>query len=399
MRTWIGKNRQFLMILLPGLVWLTIQAVRIVPPPMLLAGGHPNYGYYAYSFSHWQYSDVVALYGARRLFLHTWPYFQNIIEYPVLIGLYMSGMALLPGFIGYLVGSAIGLAAAFTVSLYVLWRLRGPVPALWFSVSPLLLVFGLLNWDLLGIATWGLAIWAFERKRYRLSGLFVGIGVATKFFPIVLLPYLGMYLYRRERRRHRIQLKQFLTGFLWTGVGINLPFALFAERGWSQFFTYNSGRGPDPGVYQWLMQIGLLQIDWINLISAVLTVAGGLYLLSRVYRKRLSPVAAAASALAWWFLCNKVYSPQYILWAFYAILWLELNPVQLLLINMAGLFDFGLAMRWLALGTTGSPFLQQFVNVAVPPVLILRYATLIWTAIRPLLEVRKRFSLTKTESA
>ncbi len=375
-----GKRR--IAYVIPGLVWILIQAIRIYPPAVVTAAGHPDFSYYAYSFSHWSYSDMVALYGARRLYLHLWPYFQNVIEYPVVLGLYMSGMALLPGLLGYFLGSVAGLAAAYLTAALVLSQGRGK-SVLWWSLSPLLGVYALLNWDLLGIATWGLTVLAYERKHYRAAGLWLGLGIATKFFPIVLFPYLGLALFKLRSRGQRVELRQFLWGTAITAVGLNLPFAIFAEEGWSDFFTFNSGRPPDPGIWGVLVHWHLLNTGNVNLLSLLVTALGGLVLLAAVWKDGLNPIAAGAAGLAWWLLCNKVYSPQYLLWVYYAALWLEINPIQLVVMNIAGLLDFGMAMQWLALGTTGNPLLSRFVAVVVPPVIAIRDLTLAWAAARP----------------
>ncbi|MHB1956385.1 MAG: glycosyltransferase 87 family protein [Sulfobacillus sp.] len=358
---------------MPGVIWILVNIVHTAPPRFLLPGGHTSISYYPYSFLHYSYADVVALYGARRLFLHTIPYFQNVIEYPVLIGLYMSIMSYLPTFWGYFIGSDFGLLAAFVLTLYPLWRARGAKVAWWLSLSPLLAVYSVLNWDLLGIMCWAWAIWTFEQKRYQRAGLWIGIGIAVKFFPIVMVPYFAAWLWQH----HRTQLKPFLGGVALTGIGINLPFALFAENGWSEFFTYNSGRPPDPGIYQWLMQMGWLHLSGVNLVSALATVAGGVVLLWLMMRYQWNPVGVVAAALAWWLLCNKVYSPQYMLWVYAALLWVGADSWFLILLNFAGLLDFWLAMRWLGLGTTGSPFLGNFVRTFVAPVLSIRDSALL----------------------
>lgn len=362
-----------------GLMALGFAALRIFPPHLVMAEGHPDFSYYAYSFRHWSYSDVVALYGSRRLFLHQIPYIKNVIEYPVLIGLYMSMMAHLPGFFGYFLGSIIGISAALAGALYALGEGRGSA-AWWFAATPMLTLYGLMNWDLLGIAAWGMAVLAYERERWWASGLWVGIGVATKFFPIVLLPYFAYGLWRRKDPGYRRELRQFLGGAAVTAVGINLPFALTGWRGWSDFFTFNGGRAPDPGFWGRLVALHWLSITNVNLFSLGMTAAGGLFLMDALRKKQLSPVEAAGAALAWWLLVNKVYSPQYMLWAYYAALWCRGNPAKLILMSIAGVCDFFLAMRWLDLGTTGSPFLASFVARVPGPAISIRDLALFWAA-------------------
>lgn len=360
---WIG---------VPGLLWMLVNAVHASPPQVLVLRGYPGVSYYAYSFLHYAYSDVVALYGAHHLFLHAVPYFQNVIEYPVGIGIYMSLMAYLPGFWGYWIGSVGGLMLAFVLILYPLYQARGWKTALWLSMSPLLAVYGVLNWDLLGILCWAWAVFLFERARYGWAGVFVGLGIAVKFFPIVMVPYFAAWLWIHRRDR----LKRFAGGIMLAAGVTNLPFALFAESGWSNFFTYNSQREPDPGFYRWLVQVGVLHLGTVDLVSAGLTLAGGVLLLALMLRYQWNPVGVVAVALTWWFLCNKVYSPQYMLWVYVATLWMGVDTGLLIILNLAGLLDFWLAMRWLGLGTTGSPALPGFLRTVVGPVLIARYVCL-----------------------
>ncbi|PSR36464.1 MAG: hypothetical protein C7B44_08875 [Sulfobacillus thermosulfidooxidans] len=370
------KTRTFWVVSVPGIGALLWALIRMAPPVLALAHGHPDRQYYSYSFSHGTYSDVAALYSSRHLYARALPYFHNIIEYPVIIGFYMWAMAWLPGFWGYWVGSGIGLVLAFVGALYALWHSRGWRAALWFSASPLLLVCGLLNWDLLGIMTWGWALWEWKAQRWALTGVALGVGMATKFFPVVLVPYLFWGLRQRHQRG---EARRLLWGFVLTAGGLNLPCALWARPGWAEFFTFNSGRGPAPGLYQWLILRGVLHIDTVNLLSLVLTVGGGVALLWAQAQGRLDPIEAGTAALAWWLLCNKVYSPQYMLWVVYALLWVDSSPPLLVAVNVAGLLDFLLAMRWLALGTLGSPVAARF-GRAVVPVIAWRDVVL-WSAV------------------
>ncbi|MCY0880628.1 MAG: glycosyltransferase 87 family protein, partial [Firmicutes bacterium] len=276
------------------------------------------------------------------------------------------------------------LAGAFLVSLYAVWKSRGQTAALWWSFSPVLLVYGVLNWDLLGIMMWGMGLWAYRRGQLGRAGLWIGLGTVTKFFPIVLVPYLLAEIFLREAKGRHQGSKRFLGGFALTAIGINLPFALFARAGWSVFYTYNTNRPPTPGIYQWLCQQGWVSLGQINLLSAVLTVLGGMALLFLVWKKRLGAIEAGTAALAWWFLWNKVYSPQYIMWVIYALVWTPIDPPLLIIANIVGLFDFAFSFHWLAMGTASSPFYTQFVSHIVPPFLFLLNFTLVWVAvIRP----------------
>ncbi len=371
------SGKQFWWTAIPGVLWMLLNILHSAPPESLVSGGYPGVSYYAYSFLHYSYSDVVALYGARRLFLHMIPYVQNVIEYPVGIGIYMSLMAYFPSFWGYFIASDLGLMLAFILTLYPLYRARGINAALWLSLSPLLAVYGVLNWDLLGIMCWAWAVLTFERGRYRWAGMWIGIGIAVKFFPIVMVPYFSAWLWMHRKD----QLKGFCLG-LGISVGVlNLPFAIFAESGWSNFFSYNSHRPPDPGLYQWLIHVGVLHLNSVDMVSAGLTLGGGIALLALMLKYHWNPVGVVAAALTWWFLCNKVYSPQYMLWVYTAILWAGVDGGLLVVLNLAGLLDFWLAMRWLGLGTTGNPLLPRFVRGPVFPILAGRDLSLLFAAV------------------
>jgi hypothetical protein len=108
-----------------------------------------------------------------------------------------------------------------------------------------------------------------------------------------------------------------------------------------------------------------------------LTLAGGILLLALMLRYQWNPVGVVAVALTWWFLCNKVYSAQYMLWVYVATLWMGVDTGLLVMLNLVGLLDFWLAMRWLGLGTTDNPSLAAFVRTFVGPVLGARYLGLL----------------------
>ena len=58
-------------------------------------------------------------------------------------------------------------------------------------LSPALLVTGLVNWDLMAVAFVAGALWAWARGRPVLTGVLIGLGAATKLYPLFLLgPFL-----------------------------------------------------------------------------------------------------------------------------------------------------------------------------------------------------------------
>jgi uncharacterized membrane protein len=99
-----------------------------------------------------------------------------------------------------------------------------------------------MNWDLVGIVFMVLAIDAFLRDRDGLSGVWLGLAVAAKFFPVLLLVPLGLDRLRAGRRTDAMRLVAG-TGGAW--LVVNLPFALLSLDRWSLFFRFNARRPPD----------------------------------------------------------------------------------------------------------------------------------------------------------
>ena len=70
-----------------------------------------------------------------------------------------------------------------------------------FAASPALVLTGLINWDLLAVAAVAGALWAWSRGRPVLSGVLIGLGTATKLYPLFLLGALLVVCLRRGRLR------------------------------------------------------------------------------------------------------------------------------------------------------------------------------------------------------
>lgn len=293
--------------------------------------GDPRLWTIWYGWSHWAltYSDIGALYGGRHWALHPGFYWQQPLEYPPVLGALIWASTWAPGFFGYMVANAVGVGGAAAVALGCLARVRGRSAALW-AVCPLLVVFSVYNWDLYGIAAFGLAVLAARRERFGWAGVWIGVGAAAKLFPVVLLPFLLADRWRAGDRRGGVAV-------LGTGLGawtvLNAPVALTAWHGWMWFWVFNATRGPTGGVYQWLN----LPVGAVNGISLGLVLLWGLILLRACGRGRLDWVTAAALGLCGWICLNKVTSPQYLLWAVYALLLAGAGWRTLAALTVAGL--------------------------------------------------------------
>lgn len=191
------------------------------------------------------YSDTVPLYGAERLDQGAFPYKKSweetkadgstqvrYMEYPVLAGgLYQYGsmvvgkmwnsLSFLPQalpVVVYFNVVALGLAVAWLVTVWATAIAAGR--RIWdaalVAASPLVIVHGFTNFDALAaaFALTGLLAWA--KKRPVLAGVLIGLGGATKLYPLLFLGPLLVLCWRTAG----------------CGSGGASPRALPSEPGW-----------------------------------------------------------------------------------------------------------------------------------------------------------------------
>lgn len=296
------------------------------------------------------YSDVPYLYTGRGFAEQHWPYDDSygryeVMEYPVLISYLAWGaskvtalMASGPsqqvreatpvGNLWTLPGMAQEVNTYFLVTAVLLFVcgigavlfLAGASPgrpwdAMGFALSPMLLVAGLVNWDLLAVLFTAGALWAWARERPVLAGVLVGLGVATKLYPLFLL---GAFLVDVARRRRPDLWTRAVVAAAVAWLVANLPALLTGASAWKVFWTFNSDRGADLGSL-WLVadQLGVhTDAAGINLVSGVLFALACVAILVLGLRAPERPRVAQIAFLvvAAFLVVNKVYSPQYVLW-------------------------------------------------------------------------------------
>jgi len=269
--------------------------------------------------SHECYSDLPALFDARGLVHHVWPYSSstNSVEYPPLTGVVMWATALVTpeGIYSdkyyFLINVAL-LAFLFIAIAFVVSKIN---PKKWYLLPLLPAVIASLYiiWDLWAVLSAVASIYWFDRKRYGLSAVVLAISIATKFFPIVLLiPMALIFIRQGEIRRGVRYIAQTL--LLW--IVINLPFALTTPTGWWRFFKLNSSRPADLGSIWQALNIFKVNPPAINFLWSALFIITSLavfaFLLRRAVTPKLAEIAFIFVALFTAF--NKVYSPQYVLW-------------------------------------------------------------------------------------
>jgi uncharacterized membrane protein len=299
------------------------------------------------------YSDTVPLYGAERLDQGAFPYKKSweetkadgssqirYMEYPVIAGLYQYGsmvvgkawnsLSFLPQalpVVVYFNVVALGLAVAWLVTVWATAISAGR--RIWdaalVAASPLVIVHGFTNFDALAtaFALTGLLAWA--KKRPVLAGVLLGLGGATKLYPLLFLGPLLVLCWRAGRMR-----EWGLTAVAALGawLAVNLPLALLYPTGWYEFFRLNSERGADPdSLYNvvtsftgWTGFDGpLYPGDKPLVLNAVTLLLFAAVCALIAYIGTTAPTRPRLAQLvflvvAGFLLTNKVWSPQYSLW-------------------------------------------------------------------------------------
>jgi uncharacterized membrane protein len=271
------------------------------------------------------YTDVVPLLGTEQLANGRLPFFDrcqvsdnNCDEYPVITMYLMRAAAWVSGndYASFYFTNAVILLGFAAITAVCLWLLAGS-RALWFALSPTLLLLGTINWDLAAVACATAALVAWAKRRDGWAGVLIGVGAGTKFYPaIVLIPLFLQGLQDREPDRS-IRVLWWSAG---TWVAINLPFALAAPGSWWEFFRFNGARTPDFDSFWYIacrhVNALCISIDNVNLLALTAALFSSFALIW--WKGHRSPAfprwTVGVPLLICFLLTNKVYSPQYSLW-------------------------------------------------------------------------------------
>jgi len=270
------------------------------------------------NYTHACYTDIPALFSERGLSTNTFPYLSptDSIEYPPVIGLGNWLISFItPSENSYRVFfdiNALIILVLFFISAIIVRKIS-PTYQYLFPLAPAVIASLFINWDMWAVVSTLLAIYYFDKKKYEVSGIWLGVSIATKFFPIVLLLPIAIIFYRSSQ----IQLLYrylFTTAIFW-GV-INIPIALTHFDGWWRFFKLNLERGADFGSIWYALSLLDIKIPHLDLIYPLLSIA--LFVGLAIYLLKLPSTpnlaAIALFALVIFTTVGKVYSPQYILW-------------------------------------------------------------------------------------
>ena len=296
-----------------------------------------------YQYTRLCYSDIYALYYSEDLDKGAVPYKDHAVEYPVIIGETMRAAQLTADLApskyrsqwfftvtAMILGACAILLTAFTVKLAG----RRPWDAALLAFSPLLLFHIYTNWDMLAAAFTGAAMLAWARGRPFTAGLLIGLGVATKLYPLALLGAL-LLLCLRSRKMYEWSIALLGTTLAW--VVANAWIFYQYRTSWDTFWKLNQTRPADwdslwfqlnkvlptsnglGGFGHTALESGttsgqasalLNELVAIALIIGVCLIA--LLVVRAARRPRVPQVLFLI--LTVFLLTNKVFSPQYALW-------------------------------------------------------------------------------------
>jgi uncharacterized membrane protein len=219
---------------------------------------------------------------------------------------------------GFVIVNTLAFAALAILSAWLLAGVspRRPWDAAVFALSPALALTGIINWDMLAVVLVAGALWTWARGRPLATGALIGIGTATKLYPLFLLGPVAIICLRQRRYR---DLADTVLAAAASWFVLNAPAYLSGREEWKRFWEFNSGRGPDLGS-AWLVLSQFrhepISASTVNHWSwAVFGVwCAGIVALG--LRAPSTPRLAQLGFLVvtGFLLVNKVYSPQYVLW-------------------------------------------------------------------------------------
>jgi len=306
---------------------------------------HPGVQYRPWAFRSHSYSDILALSGDRYLGGgRPFPYLEDRIEYPVLLGFTLWAPSLLPG--GqpvHFAASVLFLGLCLVACIAILRRLPGASPW-WLAGTPALAYYGALNWDLFPIALFLAALWQHERGRFGRAGALAALGVSAKLWPLALLPPVAADLGGARRWR---ELFRWALAFAAVTLLVNLPFALLAPANWGYFFAYNGSRSAENSIWEVFRLRDRAVLNAVTaciLLAAVAAAWRGASRAGTGTRARAVRLGTAL-VLVTWIATNKVYSPQYALYAFAAAALVAPPPELFAALAAISVVDYHLAFE------------------------------------------------------
>jgi uncharacterized membrane protein len=278
------------------------------------------------------YSDFPELFRNRGLGDGAFPFITpgSLFEYPVLMGLIAGATALLvpgagtddPRVLGYFDVNATLIAAVWIITVLATARTnrRRSWDAAMVALAPGIVLAGVINWDMWAVCMLALGMYFFARNKLVLAGIFIGLGTATKLYPLLILGAVLLLALRSGRIRALLITAGAATA-AW--LAVNVPVAAANPDGWKYFYQFTQERPAGYSSPWFAYNLVAARLGWNPLEAAAInSLALDLFLLACILiavlaltaprRPRIAQLAFLIVAA--FILTNKVYSPQFVLW-------------------------------------------------------------------------------------
>jgi len=242
------------------------------------------------------------------------PYEKKIIEYPVIIGIFIQIMGLIgKDALGYYISSSVFLISFALLTSYFLYKIlvlygfnKKNLYYFW-VFAPSFFLFVIYNWDIITVFFSVLALYFFKKNMDKSASLALSFGFATKFYPILFL--MPMILKRGMKKRIKMLLVFFVSFFI-----VNSYFIVNNFEGWLKIYTYHSGRIPNSDSIWGVISVLFprINLDFINLFTLI--AFSVLYVLVIWKGRKGSIINLWFISLLLFMILNKIFSPQYIIW-------------------------------------------------------------------------------------
>lgn len=238
------------------------------------------------------------------------PYIQYVFEYPPLSGLilWLAGWGSHDNLIVYFAISFTMLGIFFILTTHLIYQfseklgINHDYQIVFTIFAPSVLFFGPYNFDLVQAFFIVLALYLFiARKKPAYSAVALGLAIATKLFPIILIPFLLQDLNSLKAKANYALIS------FGVAAALNVPFAALNFSNWISGFTYFRKWGLEDTFLLWIFR-STPSLETAEFVS------GGLVLLSVVvifiFLRDRPLLARCLLAMASFLLFSYISTPQ-----------------------------------------------------------------------------------------
>lgn len=193
---------------------------------------------------------------------------------------------------------------------------------------PSLLYFGMNRFDVLVALGVQIGLWLVLSRRWRMAAIVFAIAILTKWYPVIFVPLMYLYIRQTEGVMARSSQRQFLGYGAAVVIGfLALSFVFDGFTSLRPYFFHGARPGGVGSLYYLFVQgpllsTGIEQLNYLGL-TIFLLLQFSLPLVALIQPRVLMRYLATPAQLAGWMalgvliftLCSRFYSPQWIIWA------------------------------------------------------------------------------------